>query len=94
MKKQRPLKNLDDLNQTNLASPAKDAVVPNLRIPHPPPAQPDRQLEQSYSYRHLLDDDHPTENEIKQEQRIDGQETPIFLDLRASQEIHRGCRSG
>jgi hypothetical protein len=40
--------------------------------------------------RHLLDDDHPTKHEIKQEQRVDGQERSIFLDLGPSQKVHRG----
>lgn len=39
MTDQKPLKNLDDLNQTDLASAAKDVHVPDLRIPASQPSQ-------------------------------------------------------
>ena len=38
----------------------------------------------------LLNDDHPAENEIEEEERVDGQEGSVFLDLGTTQKVHRG----
>jgi hypothetical protein len=38
----------------------------------------------------LLNDDHPAENEIKEEERVDGQERSVFLNLGTTQKVHRG----